>query len=945
MSNRKAIDLDVLGETHLPDDLFTNTDGLNWMLDTFPDLGKGMGVLDHETLGDSKEPPALPDGVVMADELTLGEDQILFGSLIDMDEVLKEGALSDLSWLEFAEQDPERLPDNPVDNGISELEEAWGVNRRTDGISFLPNVDRESATYEESLTAEAAGPTASDTAAVLDVVRQASRKVAAGASFKDVAVEAAQRLGAHAHLARGGMTRVKDDAGLIGRVFVRASDYPGCASGTWTEAVRKQATTATYVVQKKACGGCVHAQDGSCSVFKKKLVASVPWDDALRRYGPALEATGRKVASGQDPKEALRRAFAKAPVKVGPAGDVRPQHLVAADQVGDEEARKAFAEAPAALRQVLNASASEARAHVARWKGQGLLTADQAQRLTASTAAPPEVLRTAARLIAATKQGAYSGGLNAGKMGYAADEATVLRELAQAEHRAAQANALIVEEQARRERAASHAGKRVAAVERKAAAVMKQIDLGLRGKALVAHILRSFEAADRGLAASILDPYIAKKGALAEPDFRAGAYTGLANDTRVADVEAVAAWDRLKAAHVPAPVDLAERRRAQEHRKVLGTLGRWVRDGLLPKEAAARLASSDADARDVLRVAAALVGRGRVAQYSGVSNDGRVAEVAPAEAWAMLTAAEDRVKRSSAAVSAEADKRLHAASRAGKRQAAVQEKVAKVVTAIDRGLRGQPLMNLIRKLVARDEVAEVSALLDPILRRTGALEAKASDPRNYEGAQFERAPTEAPKAASGPAYGETERLVRWARQQMSEGFAGEELDQLLSNRFAFSVRTAAASVIHKLRSAHEGLSGHAYVDAEAYASRTGTAGCEKGALRHRANQVPAVLTMPRCATCSLRVAKADGTPVCSMYNKVLVASAAEAVEDPRAYQAEMLRLSNGTDADRTAALFSNAYDPGEFNLGEDGELDHLVVADAPSNDDVGDIFFGGMEVE
>ncbi|MCR4296680.1 MAG: hypothetical protein NUW21_14200, partial [Elusimicrobia bacterium] len=617
---------------------------------------------------------------------------------------------------------------------------------------------------------------------------------------------------------------VKDDAGLLGRVFIRAADYPGCASGKWTEPVRTQAVTASYVVQKKACGGCVHAQNGSCSLFKKRLVASVPWDDALRRYSPALEATGRKVASGQDPKEALRHAFAKAPRGLTQIGDVRPQHLVAADQVGADEARAAFAAAPAAMQEALSASPAQAHAHVARWRSKGMLTEAQAQRLIASTAPAPEVLRTAARLIAATKEGAYSGGLNAGKMGYAASAATVFKELEQAERRMAQANAFIVEEQARRERVASHAGKHVAAVERKAAAVMKQIDLGLRGKALVAHIFRSFEAADRGLAASILDPYIAKANALREPDRGAGAYTGTANSTRVAEVDAWYAWDRLKATHVPAPVDLVERRRAQEHRKVLGTLGRWVRDGLLPKEAASRLAGSSADARDVLRVAAALVGRGKVAEYSGVANDGRVPELAPADAWAMLTAAEDQVKKSSAVVSAEADKRAHAASPVGKRQAAVREKVAKVVTAIERGLRGQPLMNLIRKLVAKDEVAEVSQLLDPVLRRTGALDQTASAPREYEGAQFERAP-EAEKVAAGPAYGETDRLVRWARQQMSEGFAGEELDQLLTSRFAFSVRTAASSILHKLREAHEGISGHAYVDAEAYASKSGTAGC------------------------------------------------------------------------------------------------------------------------
>jgi hypothetical protein len=207
---------------------------------------------------------------------------------------------------------------------------------------------------------------------------------------------------------------------------------------------------------------------------------------------------------------------------------------------------------------------------------------------------------------------------------------------------------------------------------------------------------------------------------------------------------------------------------------------------------------------------------------------------------------------------------------------------------------------------------------------------------------YERAPTEAPKVAAGPAYGETDRLVRWAMQQMSEGYAGKDLTDLLASRFASSVRTAASSALKQLRAKHEGLAGHLYVDAEAYASKSGTAGCEKGALKHRANQVPAVLQMSRCGSCALRVAKADGTPVCSLYNKALVASAP--TEDPKAFQAEMLRLADGTDADRTASLFASTYE-NDFQLGVDGELDHLNLADMPPSEEVGEVLFGGMEFE
>jgi len=943
VSKRKAQELDVLGETHLPDDLFTNTDGLNWMLDTYPDLGKGMGVLDHEVLSDPKSPPSLPDGIVIEAGEELGEDSVVFGGMGDLGEMTREAGLTDLSWLELAEQDPERLPDNPVDNGIPELEQAWGAHRRTDGISLLPNVDREQAVYESSLTADAEGGALSQ-AIIDESLRSASRKVTAGATFADVASEVAQRLGEHAHLAREGMAKIKDDAGLIGRVFIRAANYPGCASGKWNEPVRKHAAQATYLVKKKACGGCVHAQNGSCAMFKKQIVTTVPWEEAVETYQPVLEASGRKVASNTTPKEALRKAFRMAPVGLQAVGDVRPIQPVAADQVSLEDARKALA-ATSTQTRILETTRKEALGHVARWKSKGMLTAQDAERLASSQAAGPDILKAAARLISAVKVADYKGGQNAGKMGYEATREEAWQALASAEDRSKQATELIEREMARREKAASREGKRIAAIEQKAASIRAAIDRGLQGKALVAAILRTFEASDRGLAGEILDPYIKSKNALAERTPRAAAaYSGLANDVRVQDVTASDAWAQLRQVHQPSPIDLAERRRLQAHQKLVHTLGRWVRDGILPRQAADRLVQSSAEPREVLRVAAALAGRAKTAAYSGMLNDLRVPEVSATEAWSLLVAAEDKNKKASEVVSAEVARRTRAASREGKKEASVRAKVAKVTQAIDRGLRGSVLKNFIRKLLASDEIPLASKLLDPVLARTGALEEVMTTPKDYEGVHFERAANEGPKVAPGPGFREADRLLRWARQQMSEGFAGRDLDKLLEGRFASSVRTAASSAIRSLRAKHEGLSGQVYVDAEAYASKTGTAGCEKGALRHRANQIPTVMQMDRCGSCIHRVAKADGTPVCSTYNKRLVASIAEVVENPKAYQKEALRLANGTDAENTAAMF-NTYDPSEFGLGEEGELDDLVLEDAPSDEEVADVFFGGMELE
>ena len=108
------------------------------------------------------------------------------------------------------------------------------------------------------------------------------------------------------------------------------------------------------------------------------------------------------------------------------------------------------------------------------------------------------------------------------------------------------------------------------------------------------------------------------------------------------------------------------------------------------------------------------------------------------------------------------------------------------------------------------------------------------------------------KKASAPTKtaheAQSDKIATWLRQKMSEGSAGQELDLLLSTRFSQSVLSDHKDRIASLRSEHEGISGHAYVDSEAYMTN-GTDGCDKGALIHRANQIPTLLKNAKCGVC------------------------------------------------------------------------------------------------
>ena len=130
MSNNKN-DLELFEGTHLPSDLLTPSLGSNYGMDGFEDMEYGLGVLEGVLDPALHRPPALPDGVTLPGGVTqtAAAEMDLTGMM--------EPELADLKWLDPSqEQDGERLPQSPTDLMIPELIDAWGVNRRTDGVTF-----------------------------------------------------------------------------------------------------------------------------------------------------------------------------------------------------------------------------------------------------------------------------------------------------------------------------------------------------------------------------------------------------------------------------------------------------------------------------------------------------------------------------------------------------------------------------------------------------------------------------------------------------------------------------------------------------------------------------------------------------------------------------------------------------------------------------------------
>jgi hypothetical protein len=168
------------------------------------------------------------------------------------------------------------------------------------------------------------------------------------------------------------------------------------------------------------------------------------------------------------------------------------------------------------------------------------------------------------------------------------------------------------------------------------------------------------------------------------------------------------------------------------------------------------------------------------------------------------------------------------------------------------------------------------------------------------------------------------------RHLMAQGLAGKALTAALNRRVAAPARTALADILASLRRAHEGLSGHLYVDAALFASPTGSSGCERAASTQRANPIPFVKQMSRCASCVF-----GQSGHCSVFNKRLMTSLPD---DAQQRKAAVIRDANAPRKQSTAA----GYDPDEFRLGT--EMDNIDLQDATSHEVISDITFGGMQL-
>lgn len=445
--NRADDWIDHLGESNLPADEFTFTDGSNYGLDGFDFVTpRNEGVEQGARLPEAKGLSGLPDGIVegsqdddayfaenaaesgdgfylngIFDEETIPDNSqfgtVLSGMLSEDEgalpmtpEAKQAASLADLRWLDpTQEQDPERLPkellpDRPPLDSSPELEEAWGVDRRTDGISLVPNnTDLEIAQYEQSIREGPESglpqPQAKTAKEVKDSILWAVRQSHYGMPIIDIKRGLIQQLGEDARRTVQAMKIIEDEHGLAGKVFIRASAFPGLRNGKWVKELRKIAQTAHYVITDDETIG-------------KKLgmesVSDIPWKSALDYYRDWLGISGYKVANEGDPRTILKQAFLMGPQEK--IHEPTPKPIVKIPEASLEEATEAMKNAKVEVLEVESRDATDmdkkikgVAVKLARWVKDERLTKKQAFKILKSGKRPEEMIKVAS-LVMETNQ-------------------------------------------------------------------------------------------------------------------------------------------------------------------------------------------------------------------------------------------------------------------------------------------------------------------------------------------------------------------------------------------------------------------------------------------------------------------------------------------------------------------------------------------------------------
>lgn len=232
----------------------------------------------------------------------------------DLSNFLKEGSLANLDWLEVDEQEyreMDRLPRQNLDIA-PDLQAIWSHEDKPSTTYLQPNTGPVHTMGD--LSSEH-GKLRAKPEEIIKTARLALMANTTLANFKEQLLRRFTKEDLRVN--RTLLAKVLEERGLLGSVYIAASDFSGCHNSpkVATTFVRKHASDASFVVAKPECGSCIHANRAgsttNCAVFHKELVLEVPFTEQLANSVEKREQFRGKslqASTGKSPKERIRLA-------------------------------------------------------------------------------------------------------------------------------------------------------------------------------------------------------------------------------------------------------------------------------------------------------------------------------------------------------------------------------------------------------------------------------------------------------------------------------------------------------------------------------------------------------------------------------------------------------------------------------------------------------------
>lgn len=951
-------------KSYMPNGGYTLTQGSNYMMDGFHfDTEYGGGPQEKARLPEARGLATLPSGMIPLDSsgVSMLPDGVETEVDLNLEEITREASqdvsLVDHSWL-ASQPEPDlsgerTLEDiykqlatgnfeSPEINQLKTLEESWGQTSTT-GLDIIPNENRHHAPYQNSYRDDQSHLPGDD---YREEMERNVRKLAYGHPMNVVLsdVDESQVLDVKAKLA--------SEYGLHGRVYIKEEHFPGLFNGRWDEVINKRCATAMYIIpQSKDC-----AFDRFLGM---EVVNEVPWNKAAKALLPKLESYGVRLASGSA-KARLQTAFIDLIEgrvdRQEKSATWFPTQLDQSSLITLDHARRELENAReenifVASSQDVEQSKIEMKLNriASQLVNQGFLDAEQVSAVVESNRTASKKIERLYELASTPSESGSYEGQGKGVKAHTPHKSKIeenfkTRSELNLEQRFASAKdkiGRIVKAGMITAQEASSISSRHDIPEDKVKAVFNHIAKNIEnlastyeGQGIGVKLLlptrteiesdfktrseitmeQRFARAKDKIARIVKAGLISAQEATSiiakyqSPEDKVSAvFNRIAH--KVDDYSTYegqgknASYHNMRKHQTDANAFVPEKgaRELESRQKAaMSQISRLVNSGLISVEEVQKVAKGKTPEQKVSSVFKYLAKPVESKDYDGVVST------------AHIITAKNKLPTEKVDATAITEGRKIA---------------SKIDLYISNGIISEDDANQAFSLKGQDKFKELYKL---------AVKGASAKKSEFKGQKFE---AHIAKRASTPTKtaheAQSDKIATWLRQKISEGSAGEELDVLLSTRFSQNILTAHSDRIASVRAEHEGLSGHAYVDASAYMTN-GIEGCDKGALIHRANQIPTLLKTSKCGSC---VFNSGGS--CQKYNKPIVASVDEIVESPKSYQQEMIRLANASDSEQTASLFVNNYDANEFNL---TASDNVSVDDAPSSEQLGDVLFGGFEV-